>query len=162
MPPASSCPWATPPPSRSGCAWCSRIPRSRRASGGRLASACASASPSTPWCGPTRRCTSRSAPMAEPLRILLVVDGRYPSTGGAEMQARLLARTFVAAGHDVRILVPRLDRSLPLEERIDGVPVLRLSYPRVRGLGALFLCARFCAWLLRHRADFDAIHVHMA
>lgn len=100
--------------------------------------------------------------MTERLRILLVVDGRYPSTGGAEMQARLLARTFVAAGHDVRILVPRLDPSLPLEERIDGVPVLRLAYPRVRLLGALFLCARFCAWLWRHRERFDAIHVHMA
>lgn len=99
---------------------------------------------------------------AEPLRILLVVDGRYPATGGAEMQARLLARSLAAAGHRVEVLAPRLDPRLPVHESIDGVPLTRLAYPRVRRLGAALLCARFAAWLLVRRSRFDAIHVHMA
>ena len=64
--------------------------------------------------------------MVSPARILMVVDGRYPATGGAEMQARLLSRSFVAAGHRVRVLVPLLDRTLPQNDLVDDVPVVRL------------------------------------
>lgn len=95
------------------------------------------------------------------LRLLFVIDGRYPATGGAEMQARLLAREFVAAGHSVRILAPRLDRRQLAREEVDGIEVRRLGYPRVKGLGALWLNVRVAAWLYAHRTHFDAIHVHM-
>lgn len=96
-----------------------------------------------------------------PIRVLMVVDGRYPATGGAEMQARLISASFAASGHEVHILVPHLDRSLPIEELVDGIPVTRLSYPRIKGLGALFLNVRFAFWLLRRNNSFDAIHIHM-
>ncbi len=96
-----------------------------------------------------------------PLRVLMVVDGRYPATGGAEMQARLLGASFAAAGHDVHVLVPHLDRSLPAQGFVDGIPVTRLSYPRIKGLGALLLNMRFALWLLHRQKSFDAIHIHM-
>uniref|UniRef100_E6PV86 Putative Glycosyl transferase, group 1 (Modular protein) n=1 Tax=mine drainage metagenome TaxID=410659 RepID=E6PV86_9ZZZZ len=96
-----------------------------------------------------------------PIRLLIVVDGRYPATGGAEMQARLLSATFARAGHRVQVLAPHLDRSLPTRELVDGVPVLRLAYPRIKGLGAVVLNLRFAAFLLRHHSEFDAIHIHM-
>lgn len=99
--------------------------------------------------------------MVSPARILMVVDGRYPATGGAEMQARLLSRSFVAAGHRVRVLVPQLDRSLPCTDDVDGVPVVRLAYPRIKGAGAILLNIRFAYWLLRHQDEFDAVHIHM-
>lgn len=99
--------------------------------------------------------------MSSPARILMVVDGRYPATGGAEMQARLLSRSFAAAGHHVRVLVPRLDRSLPTVDDVDGVPVVRLGYPRIKGAGAILLNLRFAFWLLRHQGEFDAVHIHM-
>jgi glycosyltransferase involved in cell wall biosynthesis len=97
-----------------------------------------------------------------PMRILLVVDGYYPSTGGAEMQARLVSRALAAAGHRVEVVAPWLDRKLPRTETLDGVPLTRLAYPRVRLLGALWLCAYFGWWLWHRRRDYDAIHVHMA
>jgi glycosyltransferase involved in cell wall biosynthesis len=96
------------------------------------------------------------------LRLLVVVDGHYPSTGGAELQARLLSRTLAEARHEVRVLAPWLDEWLPLRETLDGVPVERIPYPKIRGLGALILCLRFAWWLLRERGRYDAIHVHMA
>lgn len=99
--------------------------------------------------------------MHAPIRILMVVDGRYPATGGAEMQARLLSRSFAAAGHEVRVLVPHLDRSLPFADQVDGIPVLRLGYPKIKGLGAILLNLNFALWLLRHQGEFDAIHIHM-
>lgn len=95
------------------------------------------------------------------LRILYVVDGRYPATGGAEMQARMLASTLTRAGHRVTVLAPRLDAAHAASECIDGVPVVRLGYPRVKGFGALWLNLRFAAWLLRHQRRFDAVHIHM-
>ena len=98
---------------------------------------------------------------APPVRVLFIVDGRYPATGGAEMQARLLARELSRAGHSVRILAPRVDDSQSLRERIDGVDVTRLSYPRIKGLGAVVLNLRLALWLWRNKGDIDAIHVHM-
>ena len=95
------------------------------------------------------------------MRILMVVDGEYPATGGAEMQVRLLSSAFVRQGHAVRILAPQLHAHQPLRETIDGIAVQRLAYPRIRGLGAILLDLRFAAYLLRHHRDFDAIHIHM-
>ncbi|MHB1667939.1 MAG: glycosyltransferase family 4 protein [Thiomonas sp.] len=100
-------------------------------------------------------------PALDPLRILMVVDGQYPATGGAEMQARLLCTAFAQQGHQVRVLAPRLQASQAKFEVIDGIAVRRLSYPRVRGLGSILLDLRFAAYLLRHRREFDAIHIHM-
>ncbi len=96
-----------------------------------------------------------------PLRILFVVDGRFPATGGAEMQARMLAAELLRAGHRVSVLAPRIDGEHPVRESLDGLPVRRLGYPRIKGLGAVLLNLRYAAWLLRHQREFDAIHIHM-
>ncbi len=96
------------------------------------------------------------------LRILLVVDGYYPSTGGAEMQAGLLGRVLTAVGHEVKVLAPRLDRSKPVTEMLDNISVERIGYPRIPAVGAVILMLRFAWRLLRTRGAYDTIHVHMA
>lgn len=98
----------------------------------------------------------------QPLRILFVVDGCYPAVGGAEKQVRLLARAFADAGHVVQIVAPLLDQSMSRTDQVDGVPVERLAYPRIKLLGAALLCARYGVWLWSRRREFDAIHVNMA
>ncbi|MFZ5893631.1 MAG: glycosyltransferase family 4 protein [Myxococcota bacterium] len=95
-------------------------------------------------------------------RILFVVDGFYPATGGAEKQVRTLAKAFAAAGHDVEVVAPQLDPSLPVSDSVDGVAVTRLSYPHIKLLGAALLCARYGYWIWSRRSEFDAIHVNMA
>lgn len=105
---------------------------------------------------------SAVVPAAGKCRILMVVDGHYPSTGGAEMQARLLSRSFAEAGHEVTVLVPRLDRRLPVHDTLDGVKVERIAYPQVRLLGAVVLFLRFAALLVWRRRHYDAVHVHTA
>lgn len=104
---------------------------------------------------PTRAASSR-------LRILTVVDGYYPSTGGAELQAGLISRALANDGHRVSIVAPRLEAHRPLREDIDSIPVERIAYPRVRVLGAVVLCLKFAWRLYRNRREYDAIHVHMA
>ena len=105
-----------------------------------------------------------AAPAAEcPLRILFVADGHYPGTsGGAEKQLQLLARAFADAGHSVRVVAPWLDRTLPRAAVVDGIPLKRLAYPRIKLFGAALLCAHYGAWLWFRRGDFDAVHVNTA
>ncbi|MBI3899539.1 MAG: glycosyltransferase family 4 protein [Gammaproteobacteria bacterium] len=104
--------------------------------------------------------TARAA-VQTPLRVLMVVDGCYPSLGGAEIQVALLGRTLKARGHDVSVLSPLLDATMPLRGTVEGIPVERIAYPRIRGLGAFILMVRF-AWILLHRRSrYDAIHIHM-
>jgi len=105
-------------------------------------------------------------PLPEPAgpltRILFVVDGFYPATGGAEKQVRTLAKAFVADGHTVEVVAPRLDKTLPTADTVDGITLTRLAYPRIKLLGAGILCVRYGYWIWKRRADFDAIHVNMA
>lgn len=109
---------------------------------------------------------SSSQPAAEKSpsrpRILFVVDGFYPATGGAEKQVRTLAKAFAAEGHAVEVVAPQLDPSLPTLDDVDGIVVTRLAYPHIKLLGAALLCARFGYWVWNRRGDFDAIHVNMA
>lgn len=94
-------------------------------------------------------------------RILLVVDGYYPTIGGTELQVELLSAAFQARGHQVQVVVPWMHPDRPAEELIRGVKTTRIGYPHIKGIGALILMAKFFFWLLRHRAEYDAIHVHM-
>ena len=78
------------------------------------------------------------------------------------MQARLLARSFVAAGHQVRLVAPLLEAGKSRIDTVDGITLHRIPYPRIRVLGALILCLRFAKVLLASRGSCDAVHVHMA
>ena len=99
--------------------------------------------------------------MDKPLRIMMVVDGYYPSVGGAELQAGLLAAGLERDGNRVKIVSPLLDSEMPLTEVIDGITVERISYPRIRFLGALLLGMKFAFKLIRERRDYDVVHIHM-
>ncbi len=96
------------------------------------------------------------------LRLLVIVDGWYPAIGGAERQARLLAQELKAGGHDVTVMSPLLDRKQAQHEIIDGIPLQRLWYAKIPGISGIMLWLSMCLWLLRHRHQFDAVHVHMA
>ena len=94
-------------------------------------------------------------------RILLVVDGYYPAMGGTELQVALLSAAFQARGHEVQVVVPWMFPERPREELIRGVKTTRISYPHVKGIGALVLMVKFFFWLIKNRHQYDAIHVHM-
>lgn len=93
----------------------------------------------------------------------MVVDGCYPATGGAELQARHLSRCLRQAGHRVEIIAPRLEtwQDQPIE--VDGCTVRYLKYPRsIKGVGPAWLMFRFAVFLLFRRRRYDAIHIHIA
>lgn len=108
-----------------------------------------------------------SRPGAEPrLGICHLLLDYYPQTGGAEIQARRLARYQRAQGHAVCVIAARrtddpLERTWPAQEQVDSTPVYRIS---VRGRGRRAALGYFLGglWLLlRHSNEYQIIHAHM-
>lgn len=95
------------------------------------------------------------------MKILMISPEFIPSMGGTEIQAGNLARMLRCKGHDVRILTRLSDRSWPLEESLDDLPVQRVDYPRIRLVGGLMLNIML-AWaiLVRYRT-MDIFHFHI-
>ncbi len=60
------------------------------------------------------------------MRILFVLEHYYPYVGGAEKLFRQLAEELVKQGNQVQILTSKYSPSLPKEETINGVNILRI------------------------------------
>lgn len=93
--------------------------------------------------------------------VLMLSAGFWPALGGAERQALELSRALIARGASVRVLTRRLD-GLPETELVRGVSVRRLPVLGRGALDSLSFMLGALAWLLKHGAEYDAIHVHLA
>ena len=60
------------------------------------------------------------------MKILTVLTYYRPHTSGLTIYAERLARAFAKRGHEVTVMTTRYDKSLPREEKIDGVKVIRV------------------------------------
>lgn len=99
---------------------------------------------------------------AQSLHVLMLLGSFYPPPqgGGTQMQVRLLAKALRKRGHRVTVLAPLVHAGERRVDRLDGVPICRLAYPRVRFLAGPWLTARLCLFLLSRRNRYDAWHVH--
>ena len=95
----------------------------------------------------------------------MVLEGPYPSArgGGAEAQVRTLSGAMRSRGQRVTIVVPLTpDGPQAAVSRVDGVPVCRLRYPRVRLVGGPVLWLALGRFLVRRRRHHDVWHIHVA
>jgi glycosyltransferase involved in cell wall biosynthesis len=60
------------------------------------------------------------------MKILTVLTYYRPHTSGLTIYAERLARTFAKRGHEVTVMTTQYDKSLPREEMMDGVKVIRV------------------------------------
>lgn len=100
---------------------------------------------------------------ARPLHVLMLLNSCYPPPqgGGTQMQVRVLAKALRMRGHKVTVVAPLTDaRTQRRVERIDGVPVCRLAFPRMKLVGTAWVLFRLSLFLLRRRNRYDAWHVH--
>lgn len=115
----------------------------------------------------TTQATAAMSPTRPPRppRVLMVLEGPYPTArgGGAEAQVRTLAGAMRTRRRRVTVLAPlNPDGPQASVSRIDGVPVCRLRYPRLRLLGGPTLWLVLAAFLYSRRRHYDVWHVHVA
>ncbi len=60
------------------------------------------------------------------MKILTVLTYYRPHTSGLTIYAERLARAFARRGHQVTVMTTQYDKSLPLEETMDGVRIIRV------------------------------------
>ncbi|HNN12280.1 MAG TPA: glycosyltransferase, partial [Anaerolineales bacterium] len=60
------------------------------------------------------------------MKILTVLTYYRPHTSGLTIYAERLARAFVKRGHQVTVMTTQYDPSLPRQEMMDGVKVIRV------------------------------------
>nr|WP_255783757.1 glycosyltransferase [Lysobacter chinensis] len=95
----------------------------------------------------------------------MVLDGPFPSDrgGGAEAQVGLLAAAMRKRRQRVTVVTP-MAAGGPMTpvSRVNGVPVCRLRYPRIRRLGGPCLWLALAGLLFARRRRYDVCHVHVA
>lgn len=101
------------------------------------------------------------------MKVLMVISQFHPIIGGAEKQAKLLAKKLIKKGINVTILTGWWKFGTPHKEMVDGIDVFRnfscwgmFGIKGIRILGALIYMFTLGLYLLAHRREYDIIHVH--
>ena len=93
------------------------------------------------------------------MRILTVLTYYRPHTSGLTIYAERLARALVRRGHHVTVMTTQYDKSLPREDMMEGVKVLRVPVAVRVSKGVLAptfgLVATRLVW------EHDIVHLHL-
>jgi glycosyltransferase involved in cell wall biosynthesis len=103
------------------------------------------------------------------MSILMVVRYFHPWAGGAERQAQRLAKKLIGRGGKVTVVTGWWFRRTSRKEIVDTVPISRnftcwgmFDIKGVRKFGAYIYMLTLFAYLVRHRREYDILHVHLA
>jgi len=93
------------------------------------------------------------------MKVLITSTYFHPYNSGLSVYALRLARGLVGLGHEVCVLTSQYDKSLPLEENLDGVKIVRVKVGMKLSKGVLMpglktLAKKWIAWA-------DVVNVHM-
>ncbi len=93
------------------------------------------------------------------MKILTVLTYYRPHTSGLTIYAERMARAFAARGHQVTVMTSQYDKSLPRDEWMDGVHVVRVPVAVRISKGVLAptfgLVATKLVW------QHDVVHLHL-
>ena len=93
------------------------------------------------------------------MKILTVLTYYRPHTSGLTIYAERLARAFVKRGHQVTVMTTQYGKSLPREEMMDGVKVLRVPVAFRLSKGVI---APTFGWVAtRLVAEHDVVQMHL-
>jgi glycosyltransferase involved in cell wall biosynthesis len=93
------------------------------------------------------------------MKILLVLTYYRPHVSGLTIYVQRVAEALAAEGHAVTVLTSRYDASLPAEEKIDGVRVLRV--PVLMRVNKGVIMPSFPLQAFRLLRDHDVVSVHL-
>src|SRR3972149_2282460 len=93
------------------------------------------------------------------MKILTVLTYYRPHTSGLTIYAERLARAFVRRGHQVTVMTTQYDKSLPREETLDGVKIIRVPVAARVSKGVL---APTFGWVATKLvAQHDVVQLHL-
>jgi glycosyltransferase involved in cell wall biosynthesis len=93
------------------------------------------------------------------MKILTVLTYYRPHTSGLTIYAERLARAFAKRGHQVTVMTSQYERSLPREETMDGVKIIRVPVAARVSKGVLAPTFGFVATKLV--ASHDVVQMHL-
>jgi glycosyltransferase involved in cell wall biosynthesis len=93
------------------------------------------------------------------MKILTVLTYYRPHTSGLTIYAERLARAFVKRGHQVTVMTTQYDPSLPREELMDGVKIIRVPVAARVSKGVIAPTFGFVATKLV--AQHDVVQLHL-
>ncbi|HLA06392.1 MAG TPA: glycosyltransferase family 4 protein [Anaerolineales bacterium] len=93
------------------------------------------------------------------MKILTVLTYYRPHTSGLTIYAERLARAFAKRGHQVTVMTTQYDPSLPREETIDGVKVIRVPVAARVSKGVIAPTFGLVATKLVARHDVVQMHL---
>ncbi len=93
------------------------------------------------------------------MKILTVLTYYRPHTSGLTIYAERLARAFVKRGHQVTVMTTHYDPSLPSEEIMDGVKIIRVPVAARVSKGVIAPTFGFVATKLV--AQHDVVQLHL-
>ena len=93
------------------------------------------------------------------MKILTVLTYYRPHTSGLTIYAERLARAFAKRGHQVTVMTTQYDPSLPREEMVDGVKVIRIPVAARVSKGVIAPLFGFMATKLV--AQHDVVQMHL-
>ena len=93
------------------------------------------------------------------MKILVAVTYFSPYVSGLTIYAERIAKAWVRRGHEVTVLTSRHDPSLPREEFVDGVKIVRCPIWLRISKGAVM--PAFWAYALKHMGEFDVVNIHL-
>ncbi len=93
------------------------------------------------------------------MKILTVLTYYRPHTSGLTIYAERLARAFVKRGHQVTVMTTQYDPSLPREETMDGVKIIRVPVAARVSKGVI---APTFGWVATKLvAQHDVVQLHL-
>ena len=93
------------------------------------------------------------------MKILTVLTYYRPHTSGLTIYAERLARAFAKRGHQVTVMTTQFEPSLPCEETIDGVKVIRIPVAARVSKGVI---APTFGWIATKLvAQHDVVQLHL-
>jgi glycosyltransferase involved in cell wall biosynthesis len=93
------------------------------------------------------------------MKILTVLTYFRPHTSGLTIYAERLARAFAKRGHEVTVMTSQFDPSLPREETLEGVKILRV--PVLARVSKGVLAPTFGWVATRLVANHDVVQMHL-
>jgi glycosyltransferase involved in cell wall biosynthesis len=93
------------------------------------------------------------------MKILTVLTYYRPHTSGLTIYAERLARAFVKRGHQVTVMTTHYDPSLPSEEMMDGVKIIRV--PVAARISKGVIAPTFGLVATKLVAQHDVVQLHL-